>query len=183
MARVEPTIHVKQSPKTIQQQAGNNQDNEGERNFRDDQSIVRAMLRPGIARSSAFLEAQREIAAAGLQCGAKSEQNSGEDRDGGREGEHRAVYAYFLESRQIGGPGNLQNRHSQVGKENSGGAPDKGKQHAFGKHLPNEAKTPGSQRSANGDLPSPGRVAGEQQTCNIGAGDQEYERDRTEQHK
>ena len=72
---------------------------------------------------------------------------------------------------------NAENREN-----NSQRASAKREQDTFREQLANDAASAGAQGCAHGDFFAAGDGAGEQEICNVGAGDQEDERDGAEQN-
>jgi hypothetical protein len=61
--------------------------------------------------------------------------------------------------------------------------PEQREQHALEQHLPNQTPAAGAKRRTNRELHAVGRDASEEQISEIRAGDQQQQRDGTEEHE
>ena len=117
-------------------------------------------------------------------AGARPEEQAGEHRKAGGEGEHGEVGTCIERNGLAFGRDDAkQQAGSPVGDENARGAADRSEQHALGEHLANEPAAAGADCHAHSDLLLAGRGAGEQQVGNVGAGDQQDHGDDARQHE
>ncbi len=178
---IEAQMNAHQAPETIEEQAGGDQDDDGERDFGDDQGIVGAMLGARIAGSAAFFQALREVATAGFERGSQAEKYCGENCGDEGESENGAAYVYFIEARKALWAELLQEFHAGIGEKNSSDAAGEREDQAFGEELAEQAGASGAERGANGDLALASGIAREKKAGDIGASNQENQGDRADE--
>ena len=102
------------------------------------------------------------------------------ERDGERE--HAAVDRDLAQARQVVGGDGEQSVEREAREEQAESAADQREHQALGQELAQEAGAAGADRGAQRHLALARRGAGEQQARDVGAGDQQHEGDRAEQH-
>ncbi len=163
-------------------QAGADEQDERERDLGDDEQIAQpsAVRRPRAAAVHGAGQ-RRRVGPGGGDRGAESEEDAGRDRDGEREDQDAAVDRDRCRlgeaqrknpDEQVEAP--RRERHSQQSSRAR-------EQDALGQQLTEDASAGGAEGDAQGDLAAPRERAGEQQVGDVGAGDQENERHRSEQ--
>src|SRR5580658_2077419 len=111
---IEPEMNAHQPPETVEQKARGNQHYHRECYLRDDQHIVRAMLRTRITGSAAFSQALRHIPTACFERRPQTEQYPCEYRGYERESQHDTAHIYFIETRKTLRTEPLQKFHASV---------------------------------------------------------------------
>ena len=102
---------------------------------------------------------------------------------GGRKSErqHAPVEPDFIQPRNIGRREAHQQRRNPDGDQQAERARGQRQQAAFGEHLANNARAAGAHGGADGDFACAPGGFGQQQVRDIGAGDQQHQRDGAEQ--
>ena len=103
-------------------------------------------------------------------------------RDDGREGQDAHIRAdekreVLIRHERRDQPAS-EKRHTETKH-----AAEPGEQHAFGHELPDQATPSGPERHTNGDLPAPYRRARQEQIRDVGARDEQDQRDDDHQHQ
>ena len=145
-------------------------------------AVVRAMLGTRIAGSAAFFQALREIATAGFQGRTEAEQNSGENRGHESESQHGAADIYFLEARKTLRAELLQEFDTGIGEKNSGGAASEREDQTFREELAEQTRASRAERGADGNFAPASGIAREEKAGDVGAGDEQHERDCANEH-
>ena len=179
---IEAGIDVFQPNETLEEQTGAGQEDEGEGHFRDDEDVAQPVVTPaGGGAASAFLERFGQVRFAAGKAGNKPEEKTGADRDGEGDEEDGAVDVHLAEARDGLGADRFHEVDRPDREENADARADNREHNAFRQGLAQQSPATGTDRDANRHLAFAGGGAGEHHGREIGAGDEEDERDRAEQ--
>ena len=137
----------------------------------------------GLAAASAGFERAVEVDADRRQGGGEAEEDAGGYRNQECKGEHGAVDADFLEARDVARVHAADDEEAGLGHQQAENAAEDSDQDAFGEELADEAGPAGAEGGADGDFFLASGGAGEQEVGDVGAGDEQHEADRAEQHE
>ena len=115
--------------------------------------------------------------------GRQAKHDTGEDRYGERERENRSIDAEHVESRDIAGIYRPDDIEARQGNQQADRAAHHAEQHAVEEQLSDEAMPGRTERGADRQFFLAAGGAREQQVGDIRAGDQQHERDRSEEHE
>jgi hypothetical protein len=181
--RPESRIDAVHIPPASDEQAGADEEDDGERKLRHDKRAADS-TGGGCARdtSAALLAGGTPIAAQGRDRGGQSHQNSREYRDGQGPSEDADIEAHFVQTRQVTGPEGADEANAYHGEQCANQSRNSGEQDAFGEKLSHDSSRTRSKRSANGHLPRPGDATRQRQAGDIGCGDQEHQKHGAAEH-
>ena len=181
--RVESGIDILQANKALQQETRADQEDKRERDFGNNEGVADTVAPgPGRGAAAAFLEGFSQLGLGTGNRGDKAKKNPG--NNGGRQGhqQHAQIEIGFGDSRDGLRTKARSKSNPQIGEQRAGQSADEGKQNAFGKHLPEQARRPGAKGDPNREFTFACSGPREQHGREIGAGNQEHERDRAEQN-
>ena len=181
---VEPGVHALQPGEALHQQAGAGQERQRQCDLRDHQHATQA-LAPAVARAAApaFLEHAVQIDRRGVHRRRQPEQQSGQQRYDQREHHDRRIDPDLIRPGEIARVERGHRPDAPEGQPQAQHAAGEREQQALGQELAHESLPAGSQRGAHRDLLRPRGRAGEQQVGDVGAGDQQHEPHRTQEHQ
>ncbi len=183
-ARIEPGVDRLQGDERPDHEPGAGEQHEGERELRSDQDVAQAAAPSSLHRAPlSFPQGFRQVAPGGLEGRRETERDPGQKRDREREGEHAAVESDGLDARELLGAERDEEVRSPQGEKRSAGAAEKREHEALGQELAEHPGAAGPESGADRDLPLSRRRAREQHVGDVGAGDQEDERHRRQEHE
>jgi hypothetical protein len=181
VVRSEARVDTPKSGEAADHEAGADEKNESEGDFRDDKDLLDAMTHAAAA-AAGFFEDFLQVGARAFEGGDEAENDSGEKRSGESEEENAGVDGDFVGAgkrfRQSGDDG----FGAPDSKEQAEGAADASEEQAFGEELAENAKAAGAEGKADGKFAGAGHGAGEEKISDVGAGDEEKKADRGEKH-
>ena len=165
-----------QALKTVEEQAGAEDQHEGRRDLGHDERVTRAALPHGSTdRTIAWRERGVQIQAR-EECGSEAEDDRGHSADDERERAHPRVELDRAAARQIVGrhPGGecAQRPHRQ--HETCGGSRER-EQESFDQELPHQGRAPSAERGANRELTLSTECPRQQEVGHVRAAEQQHE--------
>ena len=167
-----------------QQDARAREEHQRQGNLGDDQRLARDGLARSAGKAAAGLAHRiRQVAAGGVQRRRQPADDAGQRRDRQREQQHRRV------ERDLGFIGNRVRRHERqdrreprVSQRRADHAGGQRQEQALGEQLSNQPPPARAERHADGHLALPRARARQHQVRDVGAGDEQEQRHRAEQH-
>ena len=132
--------------------------------------------------TAALLEHRHQVELCRPPCWCQTEQDSGQQRDRQRKQQDVAVDSDLIHPRKPIRRHRQKDPQAAPADEHSGGAADQTQQQALGQQLLEQAAASRAKRQADGDLSLPSCPARQQQIRHVGAGDQQHESSRAQQH-
>ncbi len=175
-----------QADETADEEPGADQQHQREREFGNHQQAAQAVARQtqtavALTAAAGGFERRVQVHFDGAPGGGDAEEKAGDEGDAEGEGQNGAVDGDVLQPRNVAGIDGAHHVEGPLGDEEAGGAAHDGEQKAFGQQLADDAQAARAQRGADGDFLFAGGGAREQQVGDVGAGDQQNQRDRAEQ--
>ncbi len=133
-------------------------------------------------RAPAFAEARLQVHLRRVERGGEAEEDAREKSGDHREREDAGVDARRLQSRHSGGGGGHEHAAADLREGGSGECSEAAEEDALREELAHEAAAAGSEGRPHRELPLAGRPAPEQEVGHVGAGDEEDEGHRAQQH-
>src|SRR5215470_3034773 len=182
IARIEAETNVEQIPEAAQKKGGDDEQDKRERKLGDHKNVARAGLFTGDSGAAAFLfEHQREVDAADLQGGREAENDAGDDGGPEREEQDGEVNGDGMQAWDASREEAEQRVFGKKENDESGDAADKREKQAFGKQLARETRTGRAECLPNGHFAAAGAGAGQEKVGDVGAADEQDERDGTQE--
>ena len=172
----EAGAYREQAVQRADHEAGADDQDEGERDLRHDESGACASTRRGTR--CAVLERFHQIRPAGVERGDDSRDDARGDGDTQREREHRAIQSHLVEARD--GPRSEGDERVETpgGEEHPERAADKRQQQRLGEELPQDPSAPAAESGADGKLALPRCSARQQHARDVRTGDEEHQHHR-----
>ena len=174
--RIKAWAGVPQIEEGAKQQAGADEQNEGERNLGDHECVAKGGAH-GAARESGG------DATGGCNGRRETKADPGGHADSAEKGEDPPVEADFRSTRDLPCGEAQEEAAAQHSERKTGDAPGEGKQEALGEELTGEPEAAGTDRGANSDLAGARSGAGQQEVRDVEAGDEQHHADGAEQHQ
>ena len=111
------------------------------------------------------------------------EDQAGDQRHREREDQGRQIDRHLVETREIRRRQREERRHAPARDDGTAEAGGERQHHALGEELADQAAASGADRRAHDDLAAARRGARQQQIGDVGAGDEQHEAHRAEQHE
>ena len=146
-------------------------------------SALRSRRIPETVDARAGFQRFSEIGARKMERGSESKNNSGENCQRGRETKHAPVNSKVGKAGQIGRKRRFEQREPVHCEKQAERCPDHGDQRTFGEQLANHALASGAQHGTNRKFPFARGGAEKHQIRDVGASDQQHERDGSEQNE
>src|SRR5437763_2187573 len=183
VARVVAGIHRGQPHEAPDEQPRAHQQHERERDLRHHQPALRPVA-PARARRGAALVAQRLLHAGArrAQRRQQAERQARHEREDEGEGEYPGVEPDLVHARHAR-PDGERGGEAPAGQQHARGPSDERHHHALGQELPRQPHAIGAERPAHGDLLPALGGARHVQPRRVGAGDQQHQPHRAEQHQ
>ena len=181
-ARVEARIDGRGRGEAAQHQAGADQQDERQRQLGDHEHVAQQRL-AAVAGRAARAEAIADARPRRLPGRHQAEDEAGDDRDAEREGQRPALDRHVGGARQVGRRHRRDGAHAERRQGQADDAAQAREQQALDQQLTHDLEPRRAEREADGDLRLPRRGARQQHVRDVGAGDQQHEADRDEQHR
>jgi hypothetical protein len=184
VAGLEARVHSRERVQAAQQQAGPDEQDHGQRDLRHHQRAThaRAQGAAGVA-AAAFLQRLHEVGPREAKRGHETEQERGERGERDRVPDDRRIQAGHQAARQAVGRRRHQEAQPPLAGQQSERATGRPEQGGLGQELPHQPAAAGAQRDARRQLPLARGRAGQHQVRDVGAGDQQHQRHRGQQHQ
>ena len=180
--------HALELDETLDQQSGASEEHQRECHFGDDQETAQPAARTAKAAlalriPSPSLEPGMEIGPRRADCWRQAKDDAGEDRYGERERENRSVDAEHVEPRDVAGIDRPYDIETRQRDQQADRPAHQAEQHALEKQLSHQALPRRAERGADRHFFLAAGGTRQQQVGDIRAGDQQHERDRSEEHE
>ena len=153
MSGVEAGVDAGQLDEAAEQQAGPDEQHDGERRLGHDQARAKPVAAGRTApAATAVANALHEPLAGGLERRSGAEHQAGDDGEGEREERDREVDADRVETRDVGRPRPDQQLRAPVRHDQSERAACDTEHHRLGQQLPHEPTPAGADRRPNGQF-------------------------------
>ena len=188
IVRIEAGTHLVEGDEGANEKRRADEQDQGQRDFADDQQRAGLPLAESSARAVAALFQRRvQIGVRRGERREQAEENAGEQRDGEGEAEHAPIQAdgraVLADAGQACGTDGEQCSHAYKAESHAENAAGQGEQHTFSEQLAHDARAAGSQCGAYGELTFAAGGAHQQQIGDIGAGDQQHQCYRAQHHQ
>ena len=180
---IETQTHRLQVCEAAQQERRSSEEQQRHRQLADDERGTEAAARRSARGPAGVVQGRLQVDARALQRRQDAEGDPGEQRHAEGEREDARVDVNRRADWPCGRAARDQRWHSPGGKQRSHGAAQERQENAFGDELAHDASAVRAQSGANGQLRPPGDGAGQQQIREVGASDEQHERDRAEQQQ
>src|SRR5439155_34021 len=129
---------------------------------------------------ASFLQVVRKIHAGDPRSGNQAKKNACNERNTERKEQHRKINLDFFKPRHIAWTKNTERLQSEMASEQTEGASEKTKQHAFGYVLAQQPARTGAEGAAHSNLTSTSHALSQEQVADVRASDKKNEADRCE---
>ena len=133
------------------------------------------------AAATTVVERARELLARELDRRRETEDHAGQDRQTRGEGQRRGIECRLFDTRQPRGPQRPQHLHRAGSDDDPAEAAERRQHDALGQQLADDVAATRADRGTHRDLTTADIGAREQEVDDVGAGDQQDDRDRAEQ--
>ena len=175
-------IDLLQPQHAVDHQPGADQQHERQRHLADGQDSVASVAASTRRLTAALLEHRHQVELCRPPCWCQTEQDSGQQRDRQRKQQDVAVDSDLIHPRKPVRRHRQKDPQAAPAHEHSDGAADQAEQQALGQQLLEQPAASRAKRQADGDLFLPPCPARQQQIRHVGAGDQQNQSRRAEQH-
>ena len=148
----------------------------------DHERVARAVAFAAVARAAAaFLERGRQPRAREAQHGNEAEEDTREERDAQREGQHDGVDADLVEARQVLRPDCREQADAGRGEPEAAETAEEAEREALGQQFGGQPPPARAERRADGQLLLSPLGAHEEEVGDVGAGDEQHDADGAEE--
>ena len=129
---------------------------------------------------ASFLQVVRKIHAGDPRSGNQAKKNACNERNTERKEQHRKINLDFFKPRHIAWTKNTERLQSEMASEQTEGASEKTKQHAFGYVLAHQPARTGAEGAAHSNFTATSHALSQEQVADVRASDKKNEADRCE---
>ncbi len=174
----EAELRVLKVPERMEEQAGTDEQQRGKRNFADDEPVTETIAAGAGAESSGSgLEDGLRIGADDEKRGEERREQGGDGGDSGEGGENGPMHGDRVGAGDGAGGEFVDEAESALGEGQAANAAEQAEDTAFGEHLADEPGAAGAESNADTELLLAAESAGEQEIGDVGASDEEDERE------
>ena len=175
----EAAIDAQQLPQAPDHQSGTGQKHQRQRHLRSNQQLADVTMRASGGVAARSLANRRvKVATRHLYRRQDTRRDAGNDGEGKTKCEHHPVDTDVLSARNARGPEHGQRSRAQRRQSKADNRAQERQQDALANQLTNQPLPAGTQRRADGQLSPPRGPLGQQQVAEVGACDEQYEKDR-----
>jgi hypothetical protein len=180
---VEARVDPNEGGEAPHEEPGPDEESQGERHLDDHESVAEPPMAAAGRASAACFQGTLKARAGGAESGEETEGQTADDGDGRGHREGRPIYAHALEPRHAFGNERDEEIHAPLPEDQTEGRAQGGEHEALRQELAQQACSAGSQGDTRGELVLPIGRSGQQQVGHVGAGDQQHEPNRAQQHE